>query len=215
MTTHAGTEPFSEIDAYTLGDAARRRGTGGVISRLKPQTAGTSFVGRALTARVLFEPHRDIPVAEYGAGKLLDQIKPGDVVVLDGGGVALTVWGDLATAILQARGGAAAVINAYVRDIEVIDPEFPLFATGVGIASVAGHGVVADVGQPIELEGIRIRTGDLIAGCAGGIVSVPWQDRIEVLEQCLTLLDTDRRVRNGISKGGAISELWHQHKSAL
>src|SRR5436309_11337503 len=105
-------EQFRRLDAYTIGDGARRYGAGGAIQSLTPQTAGVRFVGRALTARIQYEPNKEIPLADYGAAKFLDRVSPGDVVVLDGGGRFLSALGDLATLIIQRRGGVGVVLNA-------------------------------------------------------------------------------------------------------
>src|SRR5271163_267573 len=206
---------FLSLDAYTIADAARRRGTGGVIHSLTPQNDASRFVGRALTARVQLEPHKEVPLSQYGAGALLDRVSEGDVLVLDGGGVFLSALGDLAAAIIQRRGGVAAVVNAAVRDIEDIDPGFPMFALGVAIASIASHGCITAVGEPVHIEGIRIETGDLIAGCRGGIVAVPWTDREAVLQESLALIESDRLVREGLRGGASMSEVWQQHKAPL
>ena len=125
---------FTHIDAYTLADAARLCGVGGVIQSIAPQTPATKFVGRALTARVEFVPNANIPLARYGGAALLDHVSPDDVLILDGGGHRLSALGDLAFAMIQRRGGVAAIVNAAVRDIEDTDPCFPVFAIAVAIS---------------------------------------------------------------------------------
>lgn len=206
---------FDTIDAYTLADAARRRGVGGVVDGLQPQNAASRFVGRALTARVEYRPNTPLPLGEYGAAALLDRVTPGDVVFLDGGGRFLSAFGDLAIMIIQRRGGVAAVVNAAVRDVEEIDPGFPLFARGVAITSIAAHGFITGVGEPVHVEGIRIETGDLVAGCRGGIVAVPAAAVDVVRSQALAIIESDRRVREGLAQGEAMETLWQQHKAAV
>lgn len=217
--THAektvGWPGFEEIDAYTLADAARRCQIGGVIDGLKPQTAAPGFVGRALTARVEYRPNTPLPLGEYGAAALLDRVAPGDVVILDGGGRFLSAFGDLAIMTIQRRGGIAAVVNAAVRDIEDIDPKFPLFARGVAITSIAAYGFITDVGEPIHMEGIKIETGDLVAGCLGGFVTVPAGAADSVRNEALAIMDSDRRVREGLEQGHSMGSLWQQHKAVL
>lgn len=209
-------EAMQRFDAYTLGDAARRAGTGGVLRQLLPQTGRTQFVGRALTARIHHEQHRSIPLKDYGGAQLREQAQPGDVVLIDGGGLMLSAMGDLAFANLVRRGAAAAVVNACVRDVEQLEAlqlPLPVFALGVAIASVAGAARIVDVGAPIYLSGMRIETGDLVAGCRGGIVAIPWADRDAVLAQAELILDSDRRVREGIERGESMTQLWAQHKA--
>ncbi len=204
---------FAGIDAYTLGDAARRKGTGGVIQRLVPQTPASKFVGRALTARVEYQPNGNIPLARYGGAAYLDRVAPGDVVFLDGAGHHLSALGDLAFAMTQKRGGVAAIVNAAVRDIEDADPQFPVFSLGVAISSFVGRGFITGIGEAIHIDGIRIETGDIVAGCRGGLVVVPWTDRAGVLDEALAIVETDRRMREGIASGRQMDELWKQHKS--
>ena len=205
-------DSFSGIDAYTLGDAARRHGVGGVFHSLKPQTDTPKFVGRALTARIEFQPNGNIPLSQYGATAFLDQVSPGDVLFLDGGGHFLSTLGDLAFGITQRRGGMAIVVNAAVRDIEDADPNFPIFALGVAIASIAGRGFVTGIGEPIFIDGQRVETGDVVAGCRGGIVTFPWAERDGVMQYAQAMIETDRLVREGIARGAKISDLWVQHK---
>jgi 4-hydroxy-4-methyl-2-oxoglutarate aldolase len=205
--------PFKELDAYTLADGARRHGTGGVIHALKPQTGATTFVGRAVTARVIHEPNREIPVRDYGGWQAREKMGPGDVLVLDGGGLPLTVMGALAVATLVQRGATAAVVNACVRDVEMMEQTFPVFAVGTAISTVAGHGYVTDVGDPVYIQGTRVTTGDLVAGCRGGVVVVPWDDREGVLQETLRIVESDRRVMAGIMQGEALGQIWVKHKA--
>ena len=209
-------EAFHGIDAYTLGDAARRAGTGAVLHLFKPVAGPSHFVGRALTARIQYEPHRQIPLKDYGGAQLREQAGPGDVVVLDGSGLMLSAMGEIAFADLQARGAAAALVYGCVRDVEQhreLGLVLPVFAAGVALASVAGNARIVEVGQPIYPGGVRIATGDLIAGCSGGVAVVPWDDREAVLEQAHRITESDRLVREGLRRGESSARLWEQHKA--
>lgn len=208
-------EAFRNIDAYTLGDAARRAGTGAVLHQLKPQTAHTTFVGRALTARIHHEPHKHIPLNGYGSAQMRAHVRPGDVVVIDGGGLMLTAMGELAFADLVSRGAAAAVVNACVRDLEQaanLGLELPVFSVGVAITSAGGTSRIIDIGAPVYLSGVRIETGDLVAGCRGGLVIVPWTERAAVLDQALQITRSDQLVRDGLQRGESMTQLWQQYK---
>jgi len=202
-------------DAYTLGDAARRAQTGGVLHAFKPQSARTTFAGRALTARVHYEPHRDIPLKDYGGAQLRDRASPGDVIVLDAGALMLSAMGELAFAHLARRGAAGVVLNGCVRDVEQLEAlQLPLavFALGTAIQTVAGHARIIDVGAPVYLNGIRVDTGDFVAGCRGGVVFVPWADRAAVQEQARLIGESDLRVREGLARGESMTQLWSRHK---
>jgi regulator of RNase E activity RraA len=203
-----------EIDAYTLADAARRLGVGGVVMRLKPQTSVTQFCGRALTARVRYTPNKPVPLADYGIGELLERARPGDVVVLDMGGQLLTGMGDIVATYLAQLGAAAAVVNGLIRDAEEIDASrLPVFSLGVGIGTIAGRGTIEGIGEPVWLDGIPIATGDILAGCRGGIVCISASDEATVRETATEIQASDRRVLDALARGEPASRIWKRHKS--
>ena len=124
----------SSVDAYTLADAARRAGVGALFDELRPLTGQTQFSGWALTARVAVQPHGSVPLHDYGLARLLDPVKPGHVVLLDVGGLPLTALGDIAMAVIQARGGVDAVQAAHADGVvgvsARIEPIYPAVLKG-------------------------------------------------------------------------------------
>lgn len=209
-------DQFRRFDAYTLGDAARRAMTGGILQQLRPQSADTTFVGRALTARLCYEQHKSIPLNEYGAAQLREHVQPGDVIVLDAGGLMMSAMGELAFAHVVSRGAAGAVVNGCVRDVEQLEEmalRLPVFALGTAITTVAGSARVVDIGCTLYLSGVRVDTGDLVAGCRGGVVVIPWQDRSAVYHEAQRIAESDRRVRDGLQSGESMPQLWQKHKS--
>lgn len=213
MSTNPSEEQ-DKLDAYTLADAARRIGVGGVVMGIKPQTRATQFTGRALTARVRHVPNTAVPLGDYGIGQLLDQVKAGDVVVLDVGGVRLTAMGDIVGTYLARIGAAGAVVNGLIRDAEEIDATgLSVFALDVGISTVAGHGFIEGIGEPVWLEGIRVATGDLVAGCRGGVAVIAKEDVQAVRKVALEIRESDRKVMESLGRGEPASAVWKRHKS--
>jgi regulator of RNase E activity RraA len=206
----------ADLDAYSAADAARALGSnGGVIEGIHPQTTNTRFAGRALTARVEYRPNEQVPIEEYGGADLCARVQVGDVIVLDGGGVPLTVFGDLAVLATSLRQGRGIVLNARVRDIEDIDPlGLAVFATDVGISSVVGHARIVDVGGPLEINGIKVETGDLIVGCRGGVLVVPSAEAAAVLARTQEVLELDAVMRKALTSGRAFDEVWAEHKKS-
>lgn len=206
-------DPFRAIDAYSLADGARRAGCGHVIDVLRPQGAITTFVGRAVTARICYEPNREIPLRDYGVGALLDRITDADVLVLDGGGLMSTMLGSLAIELLHRNGGAATVVNGLIRDAEEMeDIPHPVFARGIGISSLAGHARIENINDPVHINGATVRSGDLLSGCRGGIVVVPWEERDRVLSESRAVIEADIALRSGIRAGKKFADIWQIHK---
>jgi 4-hydroxy-4-methyl-2-oxoglutarate aldolase len=80
--------------------------------------------------------------------------------------------GDVHTHILQALGCVAYVTNGTVRDLDVVrDLGFQMFASGPAVSHAFAH--IVDFGQPVEVGGLSVSTGDVLFGDAGGLLSVP------------------------------------------
>jgi 4-hydroxy-4-methyl-2-oxoglutarate aldolase len=123
--------------------------------------------------------------------------------------------GELAFAHLVRRGAVGVVLNGCVRDVEQLEGlDLPLavFALGTAISTVAGFARIIDVGSTVYIGGIRIETGDLVAGCRGGVVAAPWADRARILAQAREIGESDRQVRDGMARGESMTQLWTKHK---
>ncbi|NKX44530.1 ribonuclease E activity regulator RraA [Roseicyclus persicicus] len=98
----------------------------------------------------------------------------GRVMVVDGGGsLRRALMGDVLAAKAAENGWAGAIFYGAVRDVDL------LAQTGLGIMALgrtprkcirAGEG---EVGLVLEIEGVRVATGDLIVADADGALVIP------------------------------------------
>jgi 4-hydroxy-4-methyl-2-oxoglutarate aldolase len=80
--------------------------------------------------------------------------------------------GDVHAAILQALGCVAYATNGSVRDVEAVSGlGFQLFASASAISHAFAH--IVDVGEPVEIAGLTVSTGDLLFGDRDGLLSLP------------------------------------------
>jgi regulator of RNase E activity RraA len=80
--------------------------------------------------------------------------------------------GDVHAHILRALGCVAYVTNGTVRDLDDIKGlGFQLFASGVAVSHAFAH--IIDFGQPVEVAGLAVSTGDILFGDGSGLLSVP------------------------------------------
>jgi 4-hydroxy-4-methyl-2-oxoglutarate aldolase len=74
--------------------------------------------------------------------------------------------------ILRALGCVGAVTNGSVRDLPAAEKlGFPLFAGNISVSHAYAH--IVDFGIPVEVGGLKIKSGDLIHGDLHGVQSVP------------------------------------------
>lgn len=82
--------------------------------------------------------------------------------------------GNVHAQILQALGSVAYVTNGSVRDVDdVREVGFQFFAAGIAISHAFAH--LLDFGQPVEIGGLTVSTGDVLFGDNSGLLSVPPQ----------------------------------------
>lgn len=144
--------------------------------------AGRQTVGRALTVRTgrgdNLALHRAVAAA-----------RPGDVVVVSCPGPFAGLAGEVICTALQALGADGFVTDSGVRDhdelVRIGLPVWSAALTPMGTTK-ADHGTV---GQPIEIGGVRVATGDVVVGDGDGVVCVP-QDEWPPLREAATSKQT-------------------------
>lgn len=80
--------------------------------------------------------------------------------------------GDVHAHILLALDCVAYATNGTVRDLDDVRTlGFQLFASGPAVSHAFAH--IVDFGQPVEVGGLTVATGDVLFGDGGGLLSVP------------------------------------------
>jgi 4-hydroxy-4-methyl-2-oxoglutarate aldolase len=101
--------------------------------------------------------------------------------------------GEVHAAILRALSCEGVVTNGSVRDIPAASAmRFPMFAHSVTVSHSYIH--MVDFGEPIEICGLAIRSGDLLYGDCHGVLSIP----IEIAAEIPQVADRIARERKNI-----------------
>ena len=195
------------IGTSTWSDALDQCGISGVVRGLVQRGGGGRFAGFAVTARERAGTLGSFPRAEFGVGKMIAAIEPGDVLMADVGGADISTFGGLAALATQKRGAGAVVIDGGCRDVEEIR------ASGLWLASRSVTPTTGKtrlkleaLGEPVTIGGISVKPGDLVAGDDTGIVVVPRSDLARVLEAAERMLATDAAVEQALHAGKSFSE---------
>jgi 4-hydroxy-4-methyl-2-oxoglutarate aldolase len=152
-------------------------GSGAFDYRIKPlEPISKVMVGVALTCNA--GPSDNL--ALFGA---LSVAKPGDILVAATGGyTGAAVTGDLLLGMARNRGVVGFVTDGMVRDIVgILGVGLPIYCAGVTPNSPARNGPGA-VGEPVDLGGLRVESGDILIGDRDGVVVVPRSKAAAVLE---------------------------------
>lgn len=132
---------------------------------IKPVWPGARLAGPAFTVRC----HPGDNLALHHA---LAQARPGDVLVVQAGGLVAGYWGEVMAVAAQARGIAGLVIDGGVRDVDELQRlGFPAFARGVAVFRTAKH-EAGELGAPVVVGGVRVEPGDVVVGDSDGVLAL-------------------------------------------
>lgn len=160
--------------------------------------------------RVLDETHIDDTVRI----KMFQKFYPGCVQVISSGGYReVAEFGDISGKIARKFGAVGAVVDAPTRDVKLIEKdEFMLFTDGVQCTDAYGKWQITEFEVPIVMPGIHgtveINPGDYIFGDPDGVLVIPKNMVVTVLEGAEKRLESENRVREEIYKTDDIQELY-------
>ncbi|WP_314584919.1 RraA family protein [Paenibacillus terrigena] len=132
----------------------------------------------------------------------LDQLQSGDIYIASGGQMRCAYWGEILTATARSRQAAGAIINGYHRDTpQVLEQNWPVFSRGRYAQDSSVRTKVVDYRCPIEVEGVWINPGDLIFADLDGVLVIPQELEVEVIERALEKAKGEKLVRKEIEAG--------------
>lgn len=188
-----------KLSTPNISDALHRAGQ---MDAILPIAHGTKLVGTAITVRT-YPGDWAKPV------EAIDLAKPGDVIVIDAGGVGPAVWGELATHSALKKGIAGIVVDGAVRDTpEIRSMGFAAFARLVTPAAGEPKGL-GETGVTVRVGGVRVREGDWLVGDDDGVVVLPKEKAVEYANRAMDVLEKENRLRKEIEEGRTLSEVSH------
>ncbi len=145
---------------------------------------------------------------------LVDDLKPGDVAVLDCGGPTerIAPWGELLSTASAKRGAAGCVIDGLVRDIRLIrELQFPVFHGGIGPLDTKGRAKMMARDVPVCCGGVAVSSGDLIFGDADGVVVIPQAIAPKVIEAAIAKVKSENVTRDELNRGLLLGEVYRKY----
>lgn len=189
-------DELAELGSATVYEAAGREGL--VDETFVQVVPGSRAAGPARTVRCGQGDNLMVHA-------VMDGIRPGEVVVLtmpEPAPVALV--GDLLATQAAGRGAAALLVDAAVRDVdELARMGLPVWARWVRIRG-ATKTQPGSIGEPVEVGGCVINTGDAVVLDADGVAVVPAARIDEVLEAARGRAEKER-VKRAALESGALS----------
>jgi 4-hydroxy-4-methyl-2-oxoglutarate aldolase len=193
------TDVFSELARLGTATVHEAAGRAPVVDiPLVQVVPGSRAAGSARTVRCAQGDNLMVHAA-------VAEARPGEVLVLTMPEPApVAIVGDLLATQAQARGVAALLVDAAVRDVEELrELGLPIWARHVRVSG-AEKRTPGTIGEPVEVGGATIRQGDVVVLDADGAVVVDPERVEEVLAAALEREERERVKREQL-RGGALS----------
>ena len=187
---------LARLGTATVYEAAGRQGL--IDAELVQVVPGSRAAGPARTARCGQGDNLMVHAA-------MDRLQPGEVLVLTMPEPApVALLGELLATQAKARGAAAVLVDASVRDVEELrELGLPIWARWVRVRG-ATKIEVGELDVPVDVGGATIRPGDLLVLDADGGAVVAAERVDEVLAASLEREEKERVKRERL-QGGALS----------
>lgn len=205
-------ERLGRLDVASASDAMDKLGVPCGLLGIHAVVPDRHICGRAFT--VHYVPNG---VIKGNVGDFLDDVQPGQVVVIDNGGrLYCTVWGDIMTFVATAKGIAGTVIDGVCRDIPGIkENNYAIFSKSTYMVTGKDRVTVDYVNRPVAISGVQVCPNDIILADDTGVVCIPdalaekvadIAENIEKTEQAIIA-----EVKNGMSLKDARAKLGYHH----
>ncbi|HYJ17617.1 MAG TPA: ribonuclease activity regulator RraA [Burkholderiales bacterium] len=181
------------------------------LAGVTPLNPHVRMAGEAATVR--FVPAREdlasfdaVATSEYPQRKAIDEIGPGQVLVMDCRGIsAVASAGEILMTRIKVRGAAGAVTDGAMRDYSAIQKmDFPVYSQGMAAPAHVHRHLAVDMNVPIGCAGVLVLPGDIMVGDDEGVVCIPRQVAEKVAQAGLDLEELEAFVLEKIKAGAPL-----------
>lgn len=134
--------------------------------------------------------------------RALEFCRPGDVLVIDGGGDLLNAAvGGILSFYAASIGLQGVVVDGAIRDVaEIREREFPVYARGVTHRGPYKDGP-GEINVTVSVGGMVVNPGDIIVGDQDGLLAIP-QDGVEALiDKARGVLEAEAETMRAMKEG--------------
>ena len=171
---------------------------------------GKLLIGRAKTTLWADMSHVDPNPYELELAAIDSCLADDIIVCAAGGSMRSGIWGELLATASRNCGCAGVIVDGAVRDLtKMREMMFPVFARGTNPYDSRDRQRVINFDVRIELDGVSIEPGDIIAADADGVVVIPKQVESQVIQAAWDKVHAENRVRDAVAAGMSATEAFN------
>lgn len=197
-------DSFHRFNTSTICNALDQKGLSGAIFDIKAVAPRMQALGCVVTVLETCGERGSAKPEEMNLAAIIEAVEPGDIVVIANNGHRVSSGGGVFSYALKAAGAGGLVVDGGVRDVEQIQQyQLPTFAKHIVPLTGKSRLKVEAINEPVLMNGVVVRPGDIVLGDANGIVCIP-QDSADALRELAEKQDarddqTIEYMRQGLS----------------
>ncbi len=196
-------ERLRKLDTTCLSDAMDRLGIPCGLAGIQAVHAGKRICGPAFTVHYV-----PCGLVKGTVGDFLDDVEPGQVVVIDNSGrTYCTVWGDIMSIVAKMKGIEGTLIDGVCRDLPaLLESGYAVFSKGHTMVTGKDRVEVDRVQVPVGISGIQVKPGDYILGDDTGAIAIPAERAEEILTIAEGIDATEQEIIRLVKEGMPLKE---------
>lgn len=142
----------------------------------------------------------------------LASLKPGEIMLVKGSN-RFAYFGELMSRLATEVKLEGVVIDGLTRDTFYTQHiPLPIYAKGYSPVDIKGRGRVGDVDETVEIDGIKVASGDYIFADSDAVVFIPKDVMPQLIERVNKAALEELEIKHKIKKGVSIKEILLAHK---
>jgi len=188
--------------------------------KLTALTPGMKLSGPAFTVKGTVTAERDEADREAALQMVCNMTYPCIEVRDRGTSFNVAIYGELSATTAKAHGAIGALIDGGTRDSgHLIRMGFPVFARYRSPVEAFGRYMIVKFQVPIHVSGeltdtVPINPGDFIFGEEDGVLVIPKELIVAVLDKCEGVKSTEDQVRDDFARGDDPVKVFKRYKRA-
>jgi 4-hydroxy-4-methyl-2-oxoglutarate aldolase len=202
---------LAALDVCAVSDAMDKIGLPCSVSGLEQRSTTRRIAGRVVTFRLVpagEAPRHEGPPRHLGT-TAIETAQPGDIIVVEQRtGIDAGSWGGILSIGAKVRGVAGVIADGPVRDIdEARSYDFPVYCRSLTARTARSRVAEAETGQPVNIGGVTVATGDYAIADASGVVFIPAADIDRLLEAAEMIAAREAAMTKALLAGKPITQV--------
>ena len=191
------------MDTASVSDAMDKLGIPAGLLGIQAVIPGQKICGEAFTVHYV-----PCGMEKGTVGDFIDDVKPGQVVVIDNGGrTYCTVWGDIMTFTAKTKGIEGTLIDGVCRDVDGIRRiGYPVYSKGKYMVTGKERVQVDAVNVPVAISGVQVRPDDIILADESGAVCIPKEKAEEILALAKHIEEVEQQIIAEVKNGSTLKD---------